>query len=56
MKSPEYVATVVSTYRRALDAVAAGTFVPDPSAERTCTLPSTASSRGGISWATGSAT
>ena len=34
MKSPEYVATVVSTYRRALDAVAAGTFVPDPSAER----------------------
>jgi len=34
MKSPEYVATVVSTYRRALDAVAAGTFVPDASAER----------------------
>jgi Collagenase and related proteases len=34
MKSPEYVATVVSTYRRALDAAAAGTFTPDASAER----------------------
>ena len=34
MKSPEYVAIVVSTYRRALDAVAAGTFVPDPLEER----------------------
>ncbi|MFA5332037.1 MAG: DUF3656 domain-containing protein [Methanoregula sp.] len=34
MKSPEYVATVVSTYRRALDAVRAGTFVPDKDAER----------------------
>ncbi|HVP95918.1 U32 family peptidase [Methanoregula sp.] len=29
MKSPEYVAIVVSMYRRALDAAAAGTFVPD---------------------------
>jgi putative protease len=34
MKSPEYVAIVVSTYRRALDAAAAGTFVPDKAAER----------------------
>ncbi len=34
MKSPEYVALVVSTYRRALDAIAAGTRVPDPQAER----------------------
>lgn len=29
MRSPDYVAVVVSIYRRALDAVAAGTFVPD---------------------------
>ena len=29
MKSPEYVAIVVATYRRALDAAAAGTFAPD---------------------------
>ncbi|AGB02635.1 DUF3656 domain-containing U32 family peptidase [Methanoregula formicica] len=28
MKSPEYVAMVVSTYRRALDAIAAGTWEP----------------------------
>ncbi|MEN6443451.1 MAG: U32 family peptidase [Methanoregula sp.] len=28
MKSPEYVATVVSIYRRALDAIAAGTWEP----------------------------
>ncbi|MEN6395030.1 MAG: DUF3656 domain-containing protein [Methanoregula sp.] len=34
MKSPDYVAIVVSTYRRALDAAAAGTFVPDKSVER----------------------
>jgi putative protease len=34
MKSPEYVAIVVSTYRRALDAAAAGTFVPDEAAIR----------------------
>jgi len=34
MKSPEYVAIVVSTYRRALDAAAAGTFVPDKAVER----------------------
>lgn len=34
MKSPEYVATVVSVYRRALDAIACGTFVPSPEAER----------------------
>ncbi|MGB8219600.1 MAG: U32 family peptidase [Methanoregula sp.] len=33
MKSPEYVAIVVSTYRRALDAAAAGSFTPDKSAE-----------------------
>jgi putative protease len=34
MKSPEYVAIVVSTYRRALDAIAAGTFAPTGEAER----------------------
>ncbi len=34
MKSPEYVAIVVSTYRRALDAAATGTFVPDDTAIR----------------------
>ncbi|WP_292368780.1 U32 family peptidase [Methanoregula sp. UBA64] len=34
MKSAEYVAIVVSTYRRALDAAAAGTFTPDASVER----------------------
>jgi putative protease len=34
MRSPEYVAVVVSTYRRALDAVAAGDWTPDPHAER----------------------
>jgi putative protease len=33
MKSPEYVAIVVSTYRRALDAAAADSFVPDKAAE-----------------------
>ena len=33
MKSPEYVAIVVSTYRRALDAAAAGNFIPDKTAE-----------------------
>lgn len=34
MKSPEYVAVVVSTYRRALDAIAAGNWKPVPEAER----------------------
>ena len=34
MKSPEYVAIVVSTYRRALDAIAAGNWKPSPEAER----------------------
>ncbi|OPX62588.1 MULTISPECIES: U32 family peptidase [unclassified Methanoregula] len=34
MKSPEYVAIVVSTYRKALDAIAAGDWKPDPGAER----------------------
>ena len=34
MKSPEYVAVVVSTYRRALDAVAAGDGKPEPAAEQ----------------------
>jgi putative protease len=34
MKSPEYVAVVVSTYRRALDAIAEGTWQPDDSAVR----------------------
>jgi len=34
MKSPEYVAIVVSTYRRALDDLAAGTFAPSLEAER----------------------
>ena len=34
MKSPEYVATVVSVYRKALDAIARGTFVPLPEDER----------------------
>ncbi|MFZ1127611.1 DUF3656 domain-containing U32 family peptidase, partial [Methanoregula sp.] len=34
MKSPEYVAIVVSTYRRALDAAARGSFVPDGPAVR----------------------
>jgi putative protease len=34
MKSPEYVAVVVSTYRRALDAIAAGTWRPTPEAEQ----------------------
>lgn len=38
MKSPEYVATVVSTYRRALDAAAAGSFVPNKAAERDLVL------------------
>ena len=38
MKSPEYVAIVVSTYRRALDAAAAGTFIPDETAVRDLTL------------------
>jgi putative protease len=38
MKSPEYVAVVVSTYRRALDAAAAGTFVPDEKAVRDLAL------------------
>ncbi|MDD1709441.1 MAG: DUF3656 domain-containing protein [Methanoregulaceae archaeon] len=31
MRSPDYVAVVVSLYRRALDAVAEGTFVPEQS-------------------------
>ena len=34
MKSPEYVAVVVSTYRKALDAIAAGDWRPDPGEER----------------------
>ena len=34
MKSPEYVAIVVSTYRRALDAIAAGTWAPSEEAYR----------------------
>jgi putative protease len=34
MKSAEYVSIVVSTYRRALDAAAAGVFVPDKTATR----------------------
>jgi len=34
MKSPEYVAIVVSTYRRALDAIAAGTWKPSGEDER----------------------
>lgn len=34
MKSPEYVAVVVSTYRRALDAIRTGDWKPDPEAER----------------------
>ncbi|MDD1703376.1 MAG: DUF3656 domain-containing protein [Methanoregula sp.] len=38
MKSPEYVTLVVSTYRRALDAIASGNFVPDKSAERDLVL------------------
>jgi U32 family peptidase len=34
MKSPDYVAIVVSTYRQALDAIAAGTFKPSDEALR----------------------
>ena len=34
MKSPQYVAIVVSTYRRALDAIARGGWKADPGAER----------------------
>ncbi len=34
MKSPEYVAIVVSTYRRALDAIARGDWKPAPDAEQ----------------------
>lgn len=34
MKSPEYVAIVVSTYRQALDAIAAGTWTPSEEAFR----------------------
>ncbi len=34
MRSPEYVAIVVSTYRRALDAIAAGGWRPEPEAEQ----------------------
>jgi putative protease len=34
MKSPQYVAIVVSTYRRALDAIARGEWKADPGAER----------------------
>jgi U32 family peptidase len=34
MKSPEYVAVVVSTYRRALDSIAAGGWIPAPEAEQ----------------------
>jgi len=34
MKSPEYVAIVVSTYRQALDAIAEGTLQPDDAAMR----------------------
>lgn len=38
MKSSEYVAVVVSTYRKALDAVAAGTFEPDKETEHNLLL------------------
>ncbi|WAC04179.1 MAG: U32 family peptidase [Methanoregula sp.] len=38
MRSPEYVAIVVSAYRRALDALAQGDFKPDESDERDLTL------------------
>jgi len=38
MKSAEYVAIVVSAYRRALDAVVQGTFGADPSVERDLAL------------------
>jgi len=34
MKSPEYVAIVVSAYRRALDAIRAGDRMPEPEAEQ----------------------
>jgi len=34
MKSPEYVAVVVSTYRQALDAIAAGSWQPSDARER----------------------
>ncbi|NMB79137.1 MAG: U32 family peptidase [Methanomicrobiales archaeon] len=34
MKSPEYVAIVVSTYRRAIDAILAGSWEPSADAER----------------------
>jgi putative protease len=38
MKSPEYVAIVVSSYRRALDAAATGMFVPEEAAVRDLAL------------------
>lgn len=38
MKSPEYVAIVVSTYRRALDAIAAGSWAPNDGDLRDLTL------------------
>lgn len=38
MKSPEYVAIVVDVYRRALDAVRDGVWVPDPEDERRLVL------------------
>ena len=50
MKSPEYVAIVVSTYRRALDAAAAGTFVPDKAVERDLCSRSTGNSPGATSF------
>ena len=36
MRSPDYVAVVVSIYRRALDAVANGSFVPQQSRWMSC--------------------
>ena len=38
MKSPEYVATVVSVYRRALDGIASGRWTPSPEDERDLAL------------------
>ncbi|MDD1666623.1 MAG: DUF3656 domain-containing protein [Methanomicrobiales archaeon] len=38
MRSPEYVGTVTGIYRRALDAIAAGTWAPSPADEETLAL------------------
>jgi putative protease len=38
MKSPEYVAIVVATYRQALDAIATGTWMPSDTAEQDLSL------------------